>query len=578
MDHKTAITDWLSQHRSTTLPAWLKRHPDTESWIVDQTITYTVKNIMERVYIVLNGPQPQCEYGHARQFNTFERGYRAGCVLGNQCQCVATLRRTQQQKTLQSRYGVDKVGDIPGVAERRQTTSIERYGVPHAMQNSQVRDRLKTTVAQRTPEQRAETLAKTRATTARKYGVGHHMQLASQKQKVRETNLQRYQTSTPLQNPVIAEKMRFTLANRSPEAKDRANNLRRSTMLQRYQVHSASQIPVPAETLQILHDADLFRSAVTGKTREQALAELDVAAHTLYLYAKQHQATDLFVRPLQSQFEIGMAEFLTELGVVYEINNRKLISPLELDFWCPDHRIAIECCGLYWHAERSAGRQRDYHARKHQQCAAQGIQLITVFEDEWRDQRPQVQNRLRYILNHATDSLYARKCEVAEISASESGEFLDQHHLQGRISATQHLGLRHAGELVAVMTFGPARYRTDVTAELLRFCTSQPVTGAASRLFSHYIRQHHPASVCSYSDNRWGSGQVYENLGMTRQSDTVGFYYTDYRHRYNRTRFQKHRLVAQGHDPAKSAWQIMCESGYDRIWDCGQSLWIWRSQ
>lgn len=39
--------------------------------------------------------------------------------------------------------------------------------------------------------------------------------------------------------------------------------------------------------------------------------------------------------------------------------------------------------------------------------------------------------------------------------------------------------------------------------------------------------------------------------------------------------FQKHKLVKLGCDSLLTEWEIMQNLGYDRIWDCGQTTWVW---
>ena len=87
--HKELIKDWLIQHKSSTLPGWLNRNPEVKNWVINQTNDYITKNIMESVFIIFNGVQPNCEFNNPRQFNTFELGYRKGCILGNKCKCVS---------------------------------------------------------------------------------------------------------------------------------------------------------------------------------------------------------------------------------------------------------------------------------------------------------------------------------------------------------------------------------------------------------------------------------------------------------------------------------------------------------
>ena len=52
-------------------------------------------------------------------------------------------------------------------------------------------------------------------------------------------------------------------------------------------------------------------------------------------------------------------------------------------FWPPGFNLAVEYCGLYWHSEVGGRKERDYHRKKYDLCTKAGIRLITVFEDEY---------------------------------------------------------------------------------------------------------------------------------------------------------------------------------------------------
>ena len=86
MTYIEQIVDWLSTHKSSTLPAWLKRNPLILDQILINTNHYQVKNVMERVYILIHSRvQPYCKFGNPKKFNTFDLGYRKGCIKGNKC-------------------------------------------------------------------------------------------------------------------------------------------------------------------------------------------------------------------------------------------------------------------------------------------------------------------------------------------------------------------------------------------------------------------------------------------------------------------------------------------------------------
>lgn len=116
--------------------------------------------------------------------------------------------------------------------------------------------------------------------------------------------------------------------------------------------------------------------------------------------------------------------------------------------------------------------------------------------------------------------------------------------------ATFNYGLMYAGNLVAVMTF--SKLKCDKW-QLIRYCTIGSIPGAASRLLSAFLKDHNARSIISYSDNCIGSGKLYEKLGFQKQKTKIGYWYTDYRQRFDRN------LIADG---------------YDRIWDCGRVRWM----
>jgi hypothetical protein len=572
MQYLNEIEQWLSTHKSSTLPNWLNRNPTIKQWVIDSTNNYTVKNIMERVYILQNGSQPFCKYNNPLQFNTYELGYRKGCILGNKCRCVAELRQTNQVATLLKKYGVSSTGQIPGSLEKRQQTMLSRFGVKYAAQAESVKSKLKNTWDNKSPEQLQAIVEKTKQTNIKKYGVEHHMKLQSQQQKVFATNLERYDAKVPMQNSTIAAQAKETY-----KKNDKCEIIRKTknTIYNKYGVSAASRINIPLDVLEILDDRNKFETTIANKTRKEIIQQLNIAEHTLYLYAKKYNVQHLFKIDNSSEPERQISEFIISLGFNIEIGNRTILSGKELDIFIPDLNIAIEHCGLYFHSEMSSGRDKNYHYEKYKQCLDKDITLITIFGDEWQNKRTQVKNRLIHILKKSPLTLYARNCIVKEIDSQTTFNFLNTNHLQGAVSSKIKLGLFFNNQLVSVMTFSKPRYNKKYEYELIRFCSSCNVVGAASKLFKYFIRTYNPLTIISYSDNRWGNGLLYNTLSMTKESETIGFFFTDYTNRFNRTQMQKHKLVENGANPQLTAKAILRERKIDTIWDCGQSMWTW---
>ena len=98
-------------------------------------------------------------------------------------------------------------------------------------------------------------------------------------------------------------------------------------------------------------------------------------------------------------------------------------------------------------------------------------------------------------------------------------------------------------------------------------------------MFSSFVKSHSPKMIVSYCDRRYFTGKVYEAIGFKFVKNTSpGYHVTmnNYKDLRNRMSFQKHKLegMLKVYDSNISAWQNLINNGYDRIWDCGHSKWV----
>lgn len=262
------------------------------------------------------------------------------------------------------------------------------------------------------------------------------------------------------------------------------------------------------------------------------------------------------------------------LGLTVLNNDKKVLSGTELDIVVPSRNVAIEYNGLYWHTER-LGKHKNYHLDKTKMSEDVGFRLIHVFEDEWKNKKDIVKNRIIHILGCGDVSVYARKCVVKEVGVDIKNDFLLSTHIQGPDNSSVRLGLYFEDELVSVMTFSKLRKSMGSKGgvgeyELVRF-SSLGVVGGAGKLLKYFIRNYNPTSIISYADRRWSQGDLYEKLGFELVSmGRPNYWYTkDYKKREYRFNYRKDILVSKGYDKSKTENEIMSELGYDRIWDCG---------
>jgi hypothetical protein len=146
---------------------------------------------------------------------------------------------------------------------------------------------------------------------------------------------------------------------------------------------------------------------------------------------------------------------------LFEINKYHFSPKISLDFYLPDHCIALEFNGLYWH---STARRPDkmYHRRKYEACRDAGVRLVMINEDEWLQRGHAVRGRILNLIGRSERGVGARKLLVQEISGQEANQFFDQYHIQG---ATGSIGYA-----IGDFTMGNwlPRWRLINSAELMR--------------------------------------------------------------------------------------------------------------
>ena len=286
-----------------------------------------------------------------------------------------------------------------------------------------------------------------------------------------------------------------------------------------------------------------------------------------------------------SQKEEDLFNFIKSL-TSFEVrhNDKKAIKPNEIDVYIPEIKIGFEFDGLYWHSEQY--REKNFHLCKTNECLKNSIRLIHIFEDEWDYKNDILKSMIRNLFHITKNKIYARKCEIKEVTSIESNLFLNKNHIQGKCQSSVNLGLYYNDELVSLMTFGKPRInmggdKSEGSWELVRFCNKidTRVIGGASKLFKYFVEKYNPNKVISYSDRRWATGGLYEKLGFVHDHDSApNYYYVIKSHRENRFKYRKDRLIKEGYGPNKSEHEIMLERGIYRIYDCGCKVWVWKKQ
>ena len=578
----------------------LKAHLKTKTGVLTHGIS--LKDYYD-LYIAHSNGQHRCEIcGKATPFNEETFSYDKCCSMA----CRYKLRQKHLQENLKEKYGCTNVFQRDDVMEKIKSAMYENYGVANALQSDGIKEKVK-------------------RTNLEKYGAEWHVASNETKEKIKETCIKKYDSPSVLCNAEFREKAKKTKlakygdANYNNLAKAKKTRLERygdenysnfekgiQTKLERYgTLKNASNLDKTVKTFNAKYGKDYYTQTdeYKAKRKDRAKTEFmklceanDLRVESFDDYGATFHCDkckkDFFItRQLLSKRLKYHNEICTNCNSLYNFafsdaendvyeyvkqmcghnvlkNDRTVLTGKELDIYIPDLKIGIEYDGVHWHDEMH--KPNDYHLRKTEECEKQGIQLIHIFEDEWKYKTEIVKSRLSGIFGF-NKRIFARKCECKTISYDESRRFLDENHIQGNCVSKYRYGLFYNGELASVMTFGKSRFKNEF--EMLRFCNRLyiNVIGGAGKLFKHFLNDHPEiAEIVSFADRRWSQGDLYEKLNFSKVLTTPpNYYYIVGDERRNRIEFQKHKLVKEGYDKNKSEHEIMLEREIYRIYDCG---------
>lgn len=281
-----------------------------------------------------------------------------------------------------------------------------------------------------------------------------------------------------------------------------------------------------------------------------------------------------------SKAEIEIKEFIERYGF-HCASNRTLLNGKEIDIFIPDKNLGIEYNGNKWHTEWFGKKDRYYHLNKMKECKNKGVNLISIFEDEYEYHKDIVLNKIIHLLDIkglTVSKIYARKCEIKEINSNEAKVFLEKFHIQGYCRSTVFIGAFYDNKLIAVMSF--LRY-PGLSWELNRFASDYNYIccGVGGKLFRYFIVHYNYTEIKSFADRRWTINEndnLYTKLGFKFSGFTSPNYTyfnssVDRYKRFHKFNFRKGVLLRRysALNESMTETEMVKKLGYDRIWDCG---------
>ena len=516
---RSSMSDWLQKH----YPEFHEYLSNNYSW---------TENYREKLYCYFNNISecPKCEScGKPTKFHGHTHGYARFC--GKKCSRNAESSIERYNQTNIERYGEDfhKV-----TVEKGHKTKIERYG-----------------------SLRYNNLEKRKQTCLERFGVDNPMKSKCVREKVKNTMLGRYGYECNFLDPEYRKRVR-------------------EKSIQHY-----------SDVIKVLDNGDFVCTCPDPNCNKCEEKLYNISYYNYYqrkfIYRKcpctiKYPLNNLPTNNNNTDIEQMVRCVLDKYNIEYITNSRSIIYPYELDIYIPSKRIAIECNGSYWHCDKNVEKTKHYD--KYKLCLDNNIQLLTVWEDQLYTKLEIIESIILSKLGMYDRRIYARQCIIKKVSSNICNEFLDKYHLQGKTNSSIRLGLYYNNELISVMTFGKGRkcLNSKSNYELYRYCCKKEVQviGGASKLFKHFLKEYNPECIESFSSNDISNGNLYKQLGFVFKSNSIGYWYVDRKkQRYHRYKFRKQELIKEGYDENKTEFEIMDERGFYRIYDSGQSKYIY---
>jgi hypothetical protein len=251
------------------------------------------------------------------------------------------------------------------------------------------------------------------------------------------------------------------------------------------------------------------------------------------------------------------------LNIIY--NDRTQIHPKELDLYFPDHKVAVEVCGLYWHSEEN-GKPKDYHYNKMISCYDKGIRLITLFEDEIYYKFDVVISIILKALGLFTYKVDATDCSISVVNKKYANCFIENNCLDNDVNFSDAFGLFYNNELVGLIAVNKADKLGDI--EIKYFCESKytVIIGAIKKLFEHLKKdiKNTGYNTLSYVvDMRYNSTQFEQGFKLKGHIKTTAHYFK------NGKRYKDLCMAAKAEDNGH-------DSSHKRIWDCGHHTYVYK--
>lgn len=267
----------------------------------------------------------------------------------------------------------------------------------------------------------------------------------------------------------------------------------------------------------------------------------------------------------------GEQEVIDYIRSIYDgeilVNSYNVIKGFEVDIFIPEFSLGIEFDGLYWHSVNSNPKRREKHIwEKSQYAYKNNVKLIHIFSDGWEYNNDKVKDII-------SGTLKVSKAEIVndyeiiktDISNDDIETFILENSLKSIAECDIYYTVYYDNNIIGIGCFEKIDNNDYNLIEIIGK-NNFNIKDLYSSILNSFVLDYDPNKIILYSDNRyWTEGKIYDKMNFQYKGITAPklWYTLDYKTRINSDEFPD------------SSLEEMKNLGYDWIYDCGYTKWVW---
>lgn len=272
-----------------------------------------------------------------------------------------------------------------------------------------------------------------------------------------------------------------------------------------------------------------------------------------------------------SKGEVALCNFIKEILPTETVeSNVRILNMKEIDVYVPNKNIGFEFNGLYWHSD-ALGKDELYHLNKTTLAKQKGIELIHIFEHQWKYKEDLVKDYILKYLNLQSSEIDLSLCNVQEVSKEDSFKFHTENSLYEVSNSEINLGLYFMNECIALISINEfdSNYTVENISMKQGFCNND----VYKYLLNYFETKYSKKDILCSSDIAIPIKDTLEYLGFSfhKREFSKGYYFNP----ADLSILNKPEIenILQNTNETDE-YLAITEEGYLRYWDCGKDTYI----